>query len=42
MLRSKEWVRQLTEELFQQARNTIDIVVEVLRVPEVESLALRF
>jgi hypothetical protein len=34
-LRGEQWLRQVTEELLDQACNTIDIVVEVLRAGEV-------
>lgn len=42
MLIRKQRVRQLAEELLQQARNTVDIMEEVLRVPEVQRLTLGF
>lgn len=36
VLRGEERVGEVPEELLQQTRDTIDVVEEVLRVPEVE------
>lgn len=41
VLVGEQRVRQLAEELLQQARNTVDVVEEVLRVAEVEGAGLR-
>lgn len=37
MFPGQEGVREIAEELLQQARNTIDIMIEVLRIPEIET-----
>lgn len=42
VLRGKQRIRQIPEELLQQARNTVDIVEEVLWVSKIKCLCLRF
>lgn len=41
VLRGKQRIGQIPEELLQQARNTVDVVEKVLWVSKVKSLCLR-
>ena len=41
ILEGEQRIRKVTEELFQQTSNTVDIMIEVLGVPKVESRAGR-